>query len=109
MASRLIMGIGTHMRGSRRPESDGRLDKPHHRPRRTDYAAFAKVNNVLPMPDDYTAPKPIFANALRTLLIPRLLALSPVGAVTDGNSGYDLVAQTAAKGSLTAGLTPRLR
>jgi arylsulfatase/uncharacterized sulfatase len=44
-----------------------------------DYAAFAKANNVLPMPDGYTAPKQIFANALRTLLIPRLIALWPVG------------------------------
>jgi arylsulfatase/uncharacterized sulfatase len=47
----------------------------------TDYAAFAKANNVLPMPDGYTAPKQIFANALRTLLIPRLIALWPVGAL----------------------------
>jgi arylsulfatase/uncharacterized sulfatase len=46
-----------------------------------DYAAFAKANNVLPMPDGYTAPKQIFANALRTLLIPRLIALWPVGAL----------------------------
>jgi arylsulfatase/uncharacterized sulfatase len=45
----------------------------------TDYAAFAKANNVLPMPDGYTAPKQILANALRTLLIPRLIALWPVG------------------------------
>jgi arylsulfatase A-like enzyme len=44
-----------------------------------DYAAFAKANNVLPMPDGYTAPKQIFANALRNLLIPRLLALWPAG------------------------------
>ncbi|MBP6441117.1 MAG: arylsulfatase, partial [Sphingorhabdus sp.] len=42
-----------------------------------DYAAFAKANNVLPMPEGYTAPKQIFANALRNLLIPRLLALWP--------------------------------
>jgi arylsulfatase/uncharacterized sulfatase len=47
----------------------------------TDYAAFAKANKVLPMPDGYTAPKQIFANALRTLLIPRLIALWPVGAL----------------------------
>ncbi len=45
----------------------------------SDYAAFAKANNVLPMPDGYTAPKQILANALRTLLIPRLIALWPVG------------------------------
>jgi arylsulfatase/uncharacterized sulfatase len=44
-----------------------------------DYAAFAKANNVLPMPEGYTAPKQIFANALRTLLIPRLFALWPAG------------------------------
>ncbi|MFM2301476.1 MAG: hypothetical protein RLZZ84_1212 [Pseudomonadota bacterium] len=42
-----------------------------------DYAAFAKTNGVLPMPAGYTAPKQIFANALRTLLVPRLLALWP--------------------------------
>jgi arylsulfatase/uncharacterized sulfatase len=45
----------------------------------SDYAAFAKANNVLPMPDGYTAPKQIFANAIRTLVIPRLIALWPVG------------------------------
>ena len=44
-----------------------------------DYAAFAKANKVLPMPEGYTAPKQIFANALRTLLIPRLFALWPAG------------------------------
>jgi arylsulfatase/uncharacterized sulfatase len=44
-----------------------------------DYAAFAKANKVLPMPEGYTAPKQIFANALRTLLIPRLLKLWPAG------------------------------
>jgi len=46
-----------------------------------DYVAFAKANNVLPMPEGYTAPKQIFANALRTLLIPRLLKLWPLGAL----------------------------
>jgi hypothetical protein len=45
-----------------------------------DYAAFAKANKVLPMPEGYTAPDQIFENALRTLLIPRLLAMWPVGA-----------------------------
>lgn len=45
-----------------------------------DYAAFAKANKVLPMPEGYTAPDQIFENALRTLLIPRLLRLWPVGA-----------------------------
>ena len=45
-----------------------------------DYAAFAKANKVLPMPAGYTAPDQIFENALRTLLIPRLLAMWPVGA-----------------------------
>jgi arylsulfatase/uncharacterized sulfatase len=44
-----------------------------------DYAAFAKANKVLPMPEGYTAPKQIFANALRSLLIPRLIALWPLG------------------------------
>jgi arylsulfatase/uncharacterized sulfatase len=44
-----------------------------------DYAAFAKANKVLPMPEGYTAPKQIFANAFRSLLIPRLIALWPVG------------------------------
>jgi hypothetical protein len=43
----------------------------------SDYAAFAKANQVLPMPEGYTAPDQIFANALRTLLIPRLLELWP--------------------------------
>ncbi|MEN9684141.1 MAG: hypothetical protein RLZZ427_1892 [Pseudomonadota bacterium] len=42
-----------------------------------DYAAFAKANGVLPMPPGYSAPKQIFANALHTLLLPRLLALLP--------------------------------
>jgi hypothetical protein len=32
------------------------------------------------MPEGYTAPDQIFENALRTLLIPRLLAMWPVGA-----------------------------
>ena len=45
-----------------------------------DYAAFAKANKVLRMPEGYTAPDQIFENALRTLLIPRLLRLWPVGA-----------------------------
>ncbi len=45
-----------------------------------DYTAFAKANKVLPMPEGYTAPDQIFENALRTLLIPRLLAMWPVGA-----------------------------
>ena len=45
-----------------------------------DYAAFAKANKVLPMPEGYTAPDQIFDNALRTLLTPRLLRLWPVGA-----------------------------
>jgi arylsulfatase/uncharacterized sulfatase len=47
----------------------------------SDYAAFAKANQVLPMPEGYTAPDQIFANALRTLLIPRLLELWPAGAI----------------------------
>lgn len=42
-----------------------------------DYAAYAKANGVLPMPEGYSAPKQIFENALRTLLVPRLLALAP--------------------------------
>lgn len=46
-----------------------------------DYVAFAKVNKVLPMPEGYTAPKQIFANAMRTLLVPRLLQLWPLGAL----------------------------
>ena len=45
-----------------------------------DYVAFAKANKVLPMPEGYTATDQIFENALRTLLIPRLLAMWPVGA-----------------------------
>ena len=46
-----------------------------------DYVAFAKANQVLPMPEGYTAPKQIFANAMRTLLVPRLLQLWPLGAL----------------------------
>jgi len=46
-----------------------------------DYVAFAKVNKVLPMPEGYTAPKQIFTNAMRTLLVPRLLQLWPLGAL----------------------------
>ena len=46
-----------------------------------DYAAFAKANKVLPMPEGYTAPDQIFANAIRTMLIPRLLKLWPLGAL----------------------------
>jgi arylsulfatase/uncharacterized sulfatase len=46
-----------------------------------DYVAFAKVNKVLPMPEGYTAPKQIFANSMRTLLVPRLLQLWPLGAL----------------------------
>lgn len=42
-----------------------------------DYAAYAKAEQVLPMPEGYSAPGQIEANALRTLLIPRLLALWP--------------------------------
>lgn len=46
-----------------------------------DYVAFAKANKVLSMPQGYTAPGQITANALRTLLIPRLLKLWPIAAV----------------------------
>lgn len=42
-----------------------------------DYAAYAKANGVLPMPEGYSAPQQILENALRTLLIPRLLAMAP--------------------------------
>lgn len=42
-----------------------------------DYEAYAKANGVLPMPEGYSAPKQIFANAMRTLLVPRLLASLP--------------------------------
>jgi arylsulfatase A-like enzyme len=45
-----------------------------------DYAAFAKANAILPMPEGYSAPKQIFDNAMRHLLIPRLLALWPYAA-----------------------------
>ncbi len=47
----------------------------------SDYVAFARANQVLPMPAGYTAPDQIFANALRTLLIPRLLELWPFAAI----------------------------
>ena len=43
------------------------------------YAAFAKANKVLSMPEGYTTPDQIFENALRTLLFPRLLRLWPMG------------------------------
>ena len=46
-----------------------------------DYVAFARANKVLPMPEGYTAPGQIAANAMRTLLVPRLAKLWPVGAV----------------------------
>jgi arylsulfatase/uncharacterized sulfatase len=46
-----------------------------------DYVAFAKANKVLSMPEGYTAPGQIFANAMRTLLIPRLLTLWPIAAI----------------------------
>ncbi len=42
-----------------------------------DYRAFASANHILPMPPGYTAPKQIMDNALRELLVPRLLALWP--------------------------------
>jgi arylsulfatase/uncharacterized sulfatase len=42
-----------------------------------DYAAFAKANGVLPMPAGYSAPKQILANALDSLLVPRLLSIAP--------------------------------
>ncbi len=42
-----------------------------------DYAAYARANGVLPMPDGYSAPDQIFENALRSLLVPRLLAAAP--------------------------------
>lgn len=49
-----------------------------------DYADFAKANGVLPMPPGYSAPKQILENALRTLLIPRLLAALPYLVVLAG-------------------------
>lgn len=42
-----------------------------------DYDVFAQTNGVLPMPEGYSAPKQIFDNALRALLVPRILAASP--------------------------------
>ena len=42
-----------------------------------DYAAYAAADGVLPMPEGYSAPRQILANALDTLLVPRLLALLP--------------------------------
>lgn len=42
-----------------------------------DYARFAADNGVLDMPEGYTAPKQIFDNAMRNLLVPRLLQLAP--------------------------------
>ncbi len=42
-----------------------------------DYAAFARADQVLPMPDGYSAPQQVQDNALETLLLPRLLRLLP--------------------------------
>lgn len=42
-----------------------------------DYARFAAANGVLDMPDGYTAPDQIFENAIRNLLLPRLLRIAP--------------------------------
>jgi arylsulfatase A-like enzyme len=42
-----------------------------------EYAAFAKAEQVLPMPPGYQAPKQVQANALDQLLVPRLLRLAP--------------------------------
>lgn len=52
-----------------------------------DYAAFTNGNGVLAMPKGYTAPDQIFANALHTLLIPRLLELWPYGATVMAGIG----------------------
>ena len=41
------------------------------------YADYAKADRVLPMPDGYTAPKQIRDNAIKELLVPRLLKLAP--------------------------------
>ena len=41
------------------------------------YAAFAKAEQVLPMPPGYQAPNQVQANALDELLVPRLLRLAP--------------------------------
>ncbi|MGB5078876.1 MAG: arylsulfatase [Sphingorhabdus sp.] len=42
-----------------------------------DYVRFAKTNAVLEMPEGYTAPKQIFQNAMRNVLVPGLLGLWP--------------------------------
>jgi arylsulfatase/uncharacterized sulfatase len=42
-----------------------------------DYAAFAKADGVLPMPEGYAAPEQIVSNATQTLLWPRLRTLLP--------------------------------
>lgn len=49
----------------------------------TDYAAYAKAEQVLPMPPGYAAPHQVEINAMQELLIPRLLRLLPwvVGAL----------------------------
>jgi len=52
-----------------------------------DYQTFAKANGVLPMPPGYSAPDQIFENALRTLLVPRLLAALPYLASLAGAIG----------------------
>lgn len=46
-----------------------------------DYAAFEKADQVLPMPEGYTAASQITANAFRANLRPRLIALAPWAAL----------------------------
>ncbi|MEY2883009.1 MAG: hypothetical protein RL490_733, partial [Pseudomonadota bacterium] len=42
-----------------------------------DFAAYARAEQVLPMPAGYTAPQQVQDNAMRELLVPRLLKLLP--------------------------------
>ncbi len=49
-----------------------------------DYAAYAARDHVLPMPAGYRAPSQVQANAVRELLVPRLLRLLPWAAATLG-------------------------
>lgn len=55
-------------------------DPDRFRSMQDDYAAFAARDRVLPMPPGYTAPQQVQDNAMRELLIPRLLRLWPLAA-----------------------------
>jgi len=53
------------------------IEPDRMRTMQADYAAYAKAEQVLPMPPGWNAPKQIMDNAMRDLLVPRLLKLWP--------------------------------